>query len=864
MLKSAWSQRILCRLTQFLYNHAGRVLILFFLLTLVFASYAVRLEQKTTLRDLMPADNPAVQRFEETVNNFDLVDRVVVVIQFDPEDLEAAETFAEIFVEQVESVSESTVYLDWIRANLYAGGEDLDWFQYLEYLGRLIPEEQIPNLIERLQQPEIERQLQQNRRDLASGLAVKSLIENDPLNLMDFAGHYSSGITGNYQINFTDGFLVSKTRDMLLVLGKPKRSPEDVDFSVALTAFLDEQVQAAKEIFAEEEEIAADELLQVGLTGPHPITARENAIIKADVIDMFITSFAMVIFLFVLAYRRPLAIIYVGIPLLLAEIWTMGLGYLMFGRLNLLTATFSAVIVGLGIDYAIHIFSRYLDERSHGHDCLEAMQISLTQTGRGTITGGMTTALAFLAMGLGTFSGIREFAVMAAVGIALCLMHMFVTLPCLLFVRESWRKEKKVHRAQWDFHLEKLIVFCLGHRRKLLAIFAVGTVVLLFYAVELRFTTDMRAVRARSNPSINLQAKVTEKVGGSLRSMTFVLQSDTEEGLYAIHDAMLPTLNKLKDKGDLVRFDSLLVLLKNPEAQRRNTDALKAAGLSSAGLKSGFETALDQYDFRYTDKMQRYIHHLGAGLERSNPVSIDDVLNADARFVRPFLNRIDGRYKTVVHVYPSQGLWEKKATTRLTEEILNAAEGPQEDVFITGIFTISEELKTLVMASFKYSTVLAFMLVLLILWLHFRTWSLVVLTLTPLMVAVIWMLGAMKLLGIDITIINFVATPIIIGIGIDDGVHIVEKYLYRGKRSLAAVMTSCGKAVTLTSLTTIFGFSSLFLADYSGFTSLGLCAIMGVFFCWLGSVVLLPLLMDQFDFNITRQDPAVLEMEANE
>jgi len=110
----------------------------------------------------------------------------------------------------------------------------------------------------------------------------------------------------------------------------------------------------------------------------------------------------------------------------------------------------------------------------------------------------------------------------------------------------------------------------------------------------------------------------------------------------------------------------------------------------------------------------------------------------------------------------------------------------------------------------------------------------------------------MKVMGIDITILNFVATPIIIGIGIDDGVHIVEKYLHRKGDPLVKLIASCGKAVTLTSLTTIFGFSSLFLADYSGFRSLGLCAILGVFFCWVGSVILLPLLMSMLDIEFVR------------
>jgi len=853
-LKRKMSQVYLARLATLLHAHSKKVLILFMLLTILFGSFAVKLEQKTTLRDLMPEDNIAVRNFEETVSNFDLIDRVVVVVKFAPGELEAAEAFADIFVEQVMAQDETDNYLWWLKANLFDAEQETNWYQYLEFLTRLIPREQVPALIERLKEKGIHEQIRQNRRDLESGLGTKTLIEKDPLNLFMFAGHYTKEVAGNYQISFADGFLVSKDRDMLLIMGKPKRSPEDVDFSVALTAFFEEQIEAARVTFSEEEERNPDEVLTIGLTGPHPIAAHENKIIQADMFNMFITSFGMVIFLFVLAYGRPLAIFYVGIPLLCAEIWTLGIGYLLFGRLNLLTATFSAVIVGLGIDYAIHIFSRYLDERSQSRNPLESMRTSLSETGLGTLIGGFTTAMAFGAMGMSNFAGLREFATIAAVGILLCLVQMFVLLPCMLFFREGIRRKERLQRAQWDFKLGKLLNICLSHRRYTLLILAMGTLFLGYQAIQLRFTTDIRSVRARSNPSIKLQNEVTAKVGGSLRSLSFVLEGDTQEELYQIHDQLLPVLTKLKENGDLVRFDSLLVVLQNPKMQEENIRELKAAGLTGAEITSHFNEEMAAQSIRVTDPSKTYIHHLGVGLDTNEPITLDEIIATRSGFVRPFLNKVDGKLKTVIHVYPSTGLWEKDATRSLTEEILSAVDpGLQDKLFVTGIQSISDALKTMVQDSFKVSTGLAVALVIGILFFHFRSLSLVALTLTPLLTSVIWMLGTMQLMGIDITIINFVATPIIIGIGIDDGVHIVEKYLHRKTMSLGPLIASCGKAVTLTSLTTIFGFSSLFLAEYSGFQSLGLCAILGVLFCWLGSVILLPLLMDLFKVRFTRE-----------
>ena len=485
------------------------------------------------------------------------------------------------------------------------------------------------------------------------------------------------------------------------------------------------------------------------------------------------------------------------------------------------------------------------------------MQLALSETGLGTAVGGLTTALAFLAMGLGNFAGLKEFSSIAAIGIVICLIQMFVLLPCLLFIREKFKGGQGSfhYRAQRDFHLEKLLKLVLTYKGFVLSALFLGTLFFVYHAVHLRFTSDIRSVRARSNPSINLQSRVTAKVGGSLRSLTFVLKAESESELYALHDKMIPVLQKLKQDGDLVRFDSLLAVLQNKSDQMKNQEAIRAAGLTGAEVNSDFREAMSRHQMKVTTDSAHYIENLAKSLDANDPVTLAGIYEKHKPFVRPFLFIQDQHLKTVIHVYPSQGLWRKDATRVLTQQILDAvAPGDGATIFVTGIQTIADEIKEQVRESFQTSTMIAFALVFLILFLHFRKITLIILTLVPLMIAVVWMLGAMRLMGIDITILNFVVTPLIIGIGIDDGVHIVEKYLHRGSGNMLKTIASCGKAVTLTSLTTIFGFSSLFMAEYSGFQSLGICAILGVFFCWLGSVILLPLLMDLFKVKFVRTD----------
>lgn len=850
------SKRILLGLTHLISRYYVAILLLFTALTILFGSFALRLEQQTTVKDLLPDHNEVVRHFEETVRDFNMTDRTLVVVEFAPENLENAQLFADILVDEVRQDEQFYDYLGYFNGNLFDQIEQVDYYEYLQFLMRFLPRDKLEQMAVRLSPQGIRQRILQNYRDLESGIASKSLIEKDPLSLLDLAASYREEITGNYSLDVNDGYLVSKDHTVLLILGKPARPPEEVEFSVALTEFLEAKIESAKLAFGEEEGVNADDLLKVGLTGAHPITAHENMTIKSDVVSMFVTSFAMVLLLFIIAYHRPLALLYVGIPLLAAEVWTLGIGYLLFGRLNLLTATFSAVIVGLGIDYAIHIFSRYLDEKAGGKTALQAMELALSETGLGTIIGGGTTALAFLAMGFNSFRGIIEFSAIAAIGICMCLLQMFVFLPSMLFLRERFRGSGPVRptRVQRDFKVEKLIVVCLKHRREVLAAIAIGTLWLAYEASHLRFNADLRSVRAESNPSIKLQSLVTSKVGGSLRSLSFVIESPSEDELYRMHDQLTLKLDELIERQELVRYDTALSFLQKPQHQMENIAYIESLGLHQEPLTEHFQNALSDQGFRLTDDNRTYMEYVQRGIRAQEPVSMKELLaSSGGSLVGQFLHVDNGRFKAIAHVYPAKGLWFKSATNALIKEVLGAVQpNADQDFYVTGIQTISDEIKSLVQSSFKTTSAAAILFVFLILVIHFRRVSLVLLTLIPLLISVIWMLGTMELLGIDINILNFVATPIIIGIGIDDGVHIVEKYLHRKSFALGSVIASCAKAVTLTSMTTIFGFSSLFLAKYSGFKSLGISAILGVFFCWLASVVLLPILMETFKVKFTR------------
>jgi len=120
----------------------------------------------------------------------------------------------------------------------------------------------------------------------------------------------------------------------------------------------------------------------------------------------------------------------------------------------------------------------------------------------------------------------------------------------------------------------------------------------------------------------------------------------------------------------------------------------------------------------------------------------------------------------------------------------------------------------------------------------------------PLAVGIIWMFGIMYIFGLKFNFLNIIVIPIIIGIGIDNGIHIYHRYEKEGFGSLLFVLKETGFAVFLCTITTIAGFGSLLIAHSTGLRSIGLLAVIGISSTFIVAIVLLPALI-QFVENIS-------------
>jgi len=172
--------------------------------------------------------------------------------------------------------------------------------------------------------------------------------------------------------------------------------------------------------------------LNVGLTGEPVLELDEMAQSQKDTTVACVVSLVLCALIFIYGYQETGRPVKATVCLLVGLGYTLAFATLVIGHLNILTITFMPILIGLAIDYGVHLISRYEEELRRGRSKEAALTKAMVFTGQGIFTGGFTTAGGFLAMGLTNFKGIQEMGIICGGGLLVCMVPMMTMLPVLL------------------------------------------------------------------------------------------------------------------------------------------------------------------------------------------------------------------------------------------------------------------------------------------------------------------------------------------------------------------------------------------------------------------------------------------------
>lgn len=623
----------------------------------------------------------------------------------------------------------------------------------------------------------------------------------------------------------------------------------------------------------------------VGLTGEVVLNADEAESSSNDSVNSALLSLFLISVVFSWAFRdywRPLMAVF---GLVMGLGWTMGFTTLAIGHLNLLTVTFTTILMGLGIDFGIHIIYRYDEERQKTTSALEAMRTTLIGAGYENLTGAVSTALAFYVLAFTDFTGIAELGIIAGTGILLCLISMSLVLPSLIFLYERKHRFKSKANSSKYRYLVSAERWLLKNNDAVVACGIALTLICLWYAHYVRYDYNLLHLQAKGLESVSVERRLLNSSQHSLLCGIALAEDADKACRLAEKFEQLPSVSHVETAAFMIPQDYrhkaenlrriVECVKKLPDVYGKIVHDPDVSRIKEFKELEGYftEHGQDTEDFikalsQSEDKevrdqavrLKKKMSALFAMMEKMGPGAIEegldrfeDILIDNLRGLVRFLKmqvwepqftvdslprdlkvREVGRKGLIqVRIFPKEDVWEREAQERFVKELESV------DPNVVGMPVMAyydcQELRT----SNEKAGMWALIAIWILLFAHFRRIGTAVLALLPKVLGIIWMVGLMGALGIDFNSANFLALPLILGIGLVFGIHILHRVSEEGDHQ-GIFGHSTGPSITLAALTTMIGFATMIWADHQGIASLGMVMTLGVGANLVSSAIFMP------------------------
>jgi uncharacterized protein len=525
--------------------------------------------------------------------------------------------------------------------------------------------------------------------------------------------------------------------------------------------------------------------------------------------------------------RMPVPVLVIGIPLIISLMWTFGITYLNLGVLNTMTSVLFVILFGLGIDYGIHYYARYVEYRSSGESVQSAVIHAYMGTGSAIIISALTTASALFVLMFADFRGFSEFGFIAGLGILFALSCMLFVLPSLLVIFEKWNWI--ILNPKSESYRKNFLVRRYPYARSIVFTGLFIAAVVTVFSGNLRFEYQFNKLEPVF-PEYEQFREFTRGVeeGGRRNPAYIVADSD---------DHVFELLDILRDRKE-----------SNPETMILEVEALQerfppteAHANEKLRYIAEVRQLLDNSFIR--DQQDENLDILRRGSQTTEPLDENEIPD----FLKNRFMTRDGEIGRFVIVYPNQGLSDGLKSIAFKEEIgeVVLSDGTVYHAGSTSI--VAATMLDLMRTESPYMVIATFFIVFLFIWFSFRNIKWTMIALIPLIVGLLWLFGIMMIFGLKFNFYNLVVLPAILGIGCDNGVHLAHRYRDEGRKSMWDVLSSTGQHITIGSFTTMLGFAGLLFTNHPGLQSIGIIAVIGIGMTLFSALTFLPAMVQYLE-----------------
>ncbi len=590
-----------------------------------------------------------------------------------------------------------------------------------------------------------------------------------------------------------------------------RQNPLDVEFGGTPYFAIEERVHRA----------ASAAGVTASLSGLPAVAAQDQSRTLGTIRRLTPISLLVVLLLFRVVERRLTGLPVIGLPLILAVGGTFGAVGLLTGSLTIMETFFGVTVFGLGIDFAVHLLARLREERSDGLPFDQALERTLTTCGPGVVAGGLTTAGAFLIIALAPDPVARHLGLAGGIGLLFCLALMLTVAPAGWVLLERFKPAEVSHRhAPLPIPLLPRIA---RHATERPWLYVLLTALVLTAALlgSPRFTTEtnLQKVFNRQVPALQTVERIQELFG--LNGAPWITSSADLEGARGLTEqfAAHPLFTRAESAAlffpaDLVARHRKLLEIEPLVGQRlgqlQSIAAITGATATIEPLVRGLEIlqSAARQDLPTLEGLPESL--------RYQWIAPDGELLVYAWAEQ---SPLDGRQARAQRV-AAQAISPRATSLGSLLEVIMVGERPWIWPVLFGILAL-------------VGTILL---------VDFRDPRLALLALVPVAIGTAVTFGLLCWLDMSFNVMTVMVVPLLLGLGVDDGIHVVHRIAETSDESIAMAAASVGRAIVMTTATTVSSFAVLLFTDHPGLESMALVMLIGLPLCLAASVTTLPAL----------------------
>ncbi|WP_246147029.1 1-acyl-sn-glycerol-3-phosphate acyltransferase [Seonamhaeicola marinus] len=781
------------------------------LISLVFflAFFASKLKFEEDISKLIPVNEQSSQ-LQKVLKQVNFADKIIVNLKKDSEGTEDdLVAYADAFLEEISKDSLGLISNIQGKITGETMSETLD-FAY-NNLPLLLTQEDYTSIAKKLYPDSIAKIAHGNYKTLISpsGIVAKKNILRDPLGLTFMGLKQLQSLSFGDDFNVHNDYLISKDRNHILLFLTPKHKSSETDKNTKLSELIYKTHHKLNSTFTSK---------VYGESFGGALVAVANASqIKNDIQLTLSIALSILLIILILFYRKLLLPVILFIPTILGALFAVVVLYLLRESISAISLGIGSVLLGVTLDYALHVLTHL---RSNNN--AKSLYKEITKP---ILMSSLTTALAFLCLLFLQSQALQDLGIFAAISVLSASVFALIIIPQVYKNKTISKQNSTIidKFASFKFHKAKAIIIGLS----------ILICLSLFTYNKVNFNKDLNSLNYQPENLVNANINLDNLVNSTSKSVYISTYGTTEEEALNANEEVFNTLKRLEQNNNIIQFSSIGALVKAKAIQNRKIEQWNNFWnpQRKETLRNVIEKESQNLGFKPNAYKQFYSH-----LDKSF-----SSLSSKDYEVLSFITIEDYISKTTDFVTVSTLVkTENDKVDELFETFSNTA-----NVVVIDRQKTNETFLGNLKNDFNRLVLYSFIVVLLILLIFYRSFSLTLVTIIPILLTWLITVGIMGLLNVEFNIFNIIISTFIFGLGVDYCIFVTNGLLHNLKYG-GNVLPTYKTSILLSVITTILGVGTLIFAKHPALFSIALVSVIGILSAIIVSFCLQPLLFSLF------------------